>query len=382
MNTVMQQRVRLRDAKRVVVKIGSRVLVQRNGRPDLRRLRELTRDLARLQRQGVEVVVVSSGAVGAGMQALGMPTRPKEITDLQMAAAVGQSRLMALYDKLFAAERLRIGQVLLTHDDLKDRRRHLNARTTLLNLLGHFIIPIINENDVVSVEELKFGDNDVLAALVSLLIHADLLVLLTTVDGLRAPAGAGRTRRVACLNGLTPATLALAQGKGSELSTGGMASKLRAADMVAHVGTAVVIANGRMPQIVSRIRAGADVGTLIQPAHRPPGETGGAFKRWLAYFQKAEGVLKIDDGARAALEKKGGSLLPIGLLAVEGRFDDGAVVDIRAPDGGIVARGLSEYSSKDLLIIRGHRSSEVSALLGVDGPAEVVHRDKLVLIRS
>ncbi|MCX6996735.1 MAG: glutamate 5-kinase [Kiritimatiellaeota bacterium] len=381
MNTARQQRDLLRDAKRVVVKIGSRVLVQRNGRPDLRRLRALTQDLARLQRQGVEVVVVSSGAVGAGMQALGMKTRPKEITDLQMAAAVGQSRLMALYDKLFAAERLRIGQVLLTHDDLKDRHRHLNARHTLLNLLGHFIIPIINENDVVSVAELKFGDNDVLAALVTLLIHADLLVLLTTVDGLRAPAGAGRTRRVACLQELTPDALALAQGKGSDLSTGGMASKLRSADMVAHVGTAVVIANGRMPQIVARICAGADVGTLIPPA-LPPDEAGGAFKRWLAYFQKAKGHLKIDDGARAALEIKGGSLLPIGLLAVEGRFDEGDVVDIRSLDGGLVARGLSEYSSGDLQKIRGHRSDEVPDLLGADGPAEVVHRDKLVLLKS
>jgi len=382
MNTIMQQRELLRGARRVVVKIGSRVLVQRNGRPDLRRLRELIRDLARLQRQGREVVVVTSGAVGTGMQALGMKTRPKAVADLQMAAAVGQSRLMALYDKLFAAERCRIGQVLLTYADLQDRHRHLNARNTLLNLLGHRIIPVINENDVVAVDEIKVGDNDVLAALVTLLIHAGLLVLLTTVDGLRAPAGDGCTRRVACLNGLTDGTLSLARGKGGELSTGGMASKLRAADMVAQAGTAAVIANGRMPRIVARVCAGDEVGTLIQPARLSPGETGGAFKRWLAFFQKAAGVLTIDDGACAALEQKGGSLLPIGLLAAAGHFEDGEVVDIRSADGRLVARGLTEYSSAELQRIRRHRSDQIADLLGAPGPEEVVHRDKLVLLKS
>jgi glutamate 5-kinase len=379
MNSQLQLREKLRSARRVVVKIGSRVLVQRNGRPDLRRLRALTRDVASLRKRGVEVILVSSGAIGSGMQALGLKRRPTEIAELQMAAAVGQSRLMAIYEKLFARERCRIGQVLLTHADLKDRTRHLNARNTLLAMLAHDIIPIINENDVVAVEEIKFGDNDLLAALVALLVPAELLVLLTTVDGFRAPAGAGRTRRIACLNGLTDETLALAQGKGSELSTGGMASKLRAADMVAQVGAAVVIANGRAPQIIARVLAGADVGTLLTA---PPQAGRGAFKRWLAYFQKPAGGLTIDEGACRALTQKGGSLLPVGIRAVAGEFEAEAVVDICAPDGRLIARGLVEYASADLRKIAGHHTAELSALLNGAGPAEAVHRDKLVLLKS
>jgi glutamate 5-kinase len=379
MHAPLQERAALQNARRVVVKIGSRVLVQHNGRPDLRRLRELTRDLGQLRRAGVDVIVVSSGAIGSGMQALGMTHRPTEIAELQMAAAVGQSRLMAIYDKLFVRERCCIGQVLLTHADLKDRTRHLNARNTLLAMLARGIIPIINENDVVAVEEIKFGDNDLLAALVALLVPADVLVLLTTVDGFRAPAANGRTHRVRCLSGLNDETLALAKGKGSELSTGGMASKLRSADMVAQVGAPVVIANGRAPQIVSRILSGADVGTLLTA----PAQAGrGAFKRWLAYFQKPAGALTIDDGALRALAQKGSSLLPIGIKAVAGEFEADAVVDILGPDGCVVARGLVEYKHTDLRKIAGHRTGELLALLGCESPEEAVHRDKLVLLKS
>ena len=378
MNSNLQLRENLRSARRVVVKIGSRVLVQRNGRPDLRRLRELTRDLAGLRKRGIDVIVVSSGAIGSGMQALGMKRRPTAIADLQMAAAVGQSRLMAIYEELFEQEHCCIGQMLLTHADLKDRTRHLNARNTLVAMLERDIIPIINENDVVAVEEIKFGDNDLLAALVSLLVPADLLVLLTTVDGFRAPAGGGRTRRVACLNGLTDETLALARGKGSELSTGGMASKLRAADMVAQVGAPVVIANGRAPHIVSRVLAGADVGTLLTAPHQAGR---GAFKRWLAYFQKPAGVLSVDDGACKALTQKGSSLLPIGIRTVTGEFEAEDVVDIRSLDGRLIGRGLVEHASAALRKIAGHHTRELVALLGSEGPEEAVHRDKLVLLK-
>jgi glutamate 5-kinase len=382
MSSNLQWREKLCAVRRVVVKIGSRVLVQRNGRPDLRRLRELTRDLAGLRKRGIDVIVVSSGAIGSGMQALGMKRRPTAIAELQMAAAVGQSRLMAIYEELFERERCRIGQVLLTHADLKDRTRHLNARSTLQAMLARAIIPIINENDVVAVEEIKFGDNDLLAALVALLVSADLLVLLTTVDGFRAPAGGERTRRVACLNGLNDATLALAKGKGSELSTGGMASKLRAADMVAKVGAPVVIANGRAPHIISRILAGADVGTLLTAASQSDEAGRGAFKRWLAYFQKPAGVLTIDEGAAQALEQKGSSLLPIGVRMVAGEFETDAVVDIRVANGRLIARGLVEHTSAILRLIAGHSTEELPALLGSEGPEVAVHRDKLVLLKS
>lgn len=366
-------RNRLAAARRIVVKIGSRVLVQSNGRPDTRRMRELVRQVAVLRRAGREVIVVSSGAIGSGMQALGMKRRPTAVPDLQMAAAVGQSRLMASYDALFAKEGYRIGQVLLTHDDLRHRTRHLNARNTMMNLLRHGIVPIVNENDVVATEEIKFGDNDLLAALVSLLVEAEALILLTTVDGFRAPAGPKRTRRVPLLNGVTENELALAVGKGSELSTGGMASKLQSAGMVAANGIPVVIANGRTDGVVSDAAAGRDTGTLIaaastQLSHR---------ERWIALFHRTQGVLVVDDGAREALEKKGRSLLPIGIKTVQGEFDAGAVVAIHDLTGRVIARGLTDYSSTELALIKGKRSADLPA-----DTAEVIHRDNMVFTKN
>jgi glutamate 5-kinase len=362
-------RNRVATARRIVVKIGSRVLVQSNGRPDTRRMRELVRQVAALRREGRDVIVVSSGAIGSGMQALGMKRRPTSVPDLQMAAAVGQSRLMAAYDALFAKEGFRIGQVLLTHDDLRHRTRHLNARNTMTNLLRHGIVPIVNENDVVATEEIKFGDNDLLAALVSLLVEAEALILLTTVDGFRAPAGPKRTKRVPLLHGVSDKELALAVGKGSELSTGGMASKLQSAGMVAANGIPVVIANGRTDGVITAAAAGSDTGTLIAAAattlsHR---------ERWIALFHRTEGVLVVDDGAREALEKKGRSLLPIGIKSVEGEFEPGAVVVIRATDGTEIARGLTDYSSTELTLIKGKRSTDLPA-----ETAEVIHRDNMV----
>ncbi len=369
----------LAGARRVVIKCGTRVLVQRSGRPDPRRMRSIVGEAAAAQRSGREVVLVTSGAIGAGMEALGLASRPKSVPDLQMCAAVGQTRLMTAYDRLFAAEGLRVGQVLLTHDGLKMRDRHLNARNTLLNLLRHGIVPIINENDAVAVEEIKFGDNDLLAALVTLLIDADLLILLTTVDGLRAPMAGGRTRRVPYLRSVTKRELALAFGKGSELSTGGMASKLQSAQHVVDAGGAVVIADGRRAGVVGDILGGRDTGTLIgtpgladRMAHR---------RRWIAFFHRAEGTLTVDEGARAALERKGRSLLPIGIRDVEGRFGVGAVVNIKGPDGAVFARGLTNFSADDLRRIQGRPSAEIPSLIGASGGfEEAVHRDHLVLL--
>ncbi len=373
-------RAALAKARRIVVKLGSRVLVQRTGRPDLRRLRGLVRDLARLRRAGREVVVVTSGAIGAGMQALGMSQRPARLPDLQMAAAVGQSRLMRRYDDLFAREHCLVGQVLLTHDDLKHRARHLNARHTMLAMLRAGVIPIVNENDVVAVDEIKFGDNDLLASLVVQLVQAELLILLTTTDGLRARVPGGRTRRVPGVAAVTSAVLGLAAGKGSALSTGGMASKLESARAAAQAGAAVVIADGRRAGILGAILAGADTGTLI-PADAPAGPdalTGR--KRWIAFFHRAQGTLLIDDGARRALEQGGKSLLAIGIRAVEGAFEAGAAVDIRALDRTLIARGLASYSGREIRVIQGRRSSAVAALLGAAAYGEVVHRDNLVLL--
>jgi glutamate 5-kinase len=258
------------EVRRLVVKIGSRVLVQKTGRPDTRCMRRLVRELARLRRDGYEVVIVTSGAIGAGMEALGMNERPTDVADLQMSAAIGQTRLMSRYEEFFAAGGCRVGQILLTHDDFRHKIRLSNARRTIENLVRHKVIPVINENDVVADEEIKadlaLGDNDLLAALVVKLIRADLLVLLTTTDGLRDSTAAGRSRRVRYLESITPRTFALVTAGSSQLSKGGMASKLRAAQSVARAGCFCVIANGRAPAVLSRIMHGDDVGTLILAA--------------------------------------------------------------------------------------------------------------------
>jgi len=268
MRPLLRYREGIRDARRIVVKIGTRVLVQKTGRPEMRRIRSLVRDVSRLHHSGREVVIVTSGAIGAGMEALGMKERPTRLPELQMAAAVGQSRLMARYDKLFSAERCTVGQVLLTHDDFHHKLRMMNARRTLETLLRRGVIPIVNENDVVADEEIiadvkKLGDNDLLAALLVNLIRADLLIILTTVDGLQAPNSAGQVRRVPCLEAITRSTFRAVCGKGDELSTGGMASKLRAARLVARSGAGVVIADGRKPGVITRVIEGRDVGTLV-----------------------------------------------------------------------------------------------------------------------
>jgi len=255
------------DVRRVVVKIGSRVLVQKTGRPDVRRMRELIGQIAAMRRAGREVAVVTSGAIGAGMEALGMRERPSLLPDLQMAAAVGQCRLMSRYDELFSAAGCKVGQVLLTHDDFHHKIRLTNARRTLENLLRNGVVPIINENDVVADEEIRadlaLGDNDLLASLVVRLVRADLLVLLTTTDGLRQRATGRRTRRVRYLETVNRATFALVSDGESALSKGGMLSKLKAARSAAAAGCSVVIAHGRRPGVLSRIMRGEDVGTLV-----------------------------------------------------------------------------------------------------------------------
>ena len=247
----------------------------------------------------------------------------------------------------------------------------------MLAMLRAGIVPIVNENDVVAVDEIKFGDNDLLASLVVHLIQADLLILLTTTDGLREPAGTGRTRRVALVESVTDDVLGLARGKGSELSTGGMASKLQSARVAAQTGGCVVIADGRRAGVVSGIMAGRDIGTLIGP--EDIGSALSGRKRWIAYFHKPQGALVVDEGARIAIARKGRSLLPIGIKAVEGEFEVGAAVEIRGPDGVIVARGLSDYSSEDIRRIMGHRTDDLKRILGVEAYEEVVHRDNMVV---
>jgi len=267
MRKSLKYREAIGDVRRVVIKIGSRALVQKTGRPDKRRMGSLIREMAAIQQSGHEVVVVTSGAIGAGMEALGMKERPSSLPDLQMAAAVGQTRLMHLYSEMFARYGCKVGQVLLTHSNFQHKVRLTNARRTMENLIRHQVIPVVNENDVVSDEEIKadlaLGDNDYLASLVVKLIRADLLVLLTTVDGLREMGADGRTRRLRYLESVTRRTYSLVSDERSHLSTGGMATKLKAAEAVSKTGCSVVIANGCQAGVLARIMAGNDVGTLI-----------------------------------------------------------------------------------------------------------------------
>ena len=376
----MPIRQQLTACRRIVVKVGTRVLTQSNGKPNVRRMEHLVEQLALLHHSGYEVVLVSSGAIGVGMQVLGMSRRPSHLPELQMAAAVGQTQLLTRYDELFTEQRCLISQVLLTHDDLKDRVRHLNARNTMLTLLRNKVIPIVNENDVVAVDEIKFGDNDLLAALVAILVQADALVLLTSADGLREPVSGGRTRRVPYLSKVTNNVLELVEDKVSELSSGGMRSKLEAASMAAKVAAFSVIADGRKPEILGRIFAGEDVGTLIGTGPTKHKDKLRHRQQWLAFFHRAKGAIVVDAGAKEALQKKGRSLLPVGVTGVEGDFGVGSVVDIRTRKGPVFARGLVEYASDEIQNMKGKHTNELKKELGTLDYEEVIHRDNMVLL--
>jgi glutamate 5-kinase len=374
MHDPTSSRARLAAAKRIVIKFGTRTLVGEDGRPNARHIAALVRELAAWHARGKEIIVVSSGAIGAGIEALGWKTRPRALPELQLAAAVGQARLMARYSQLFARAGITTGQVLLTHDDLKHRTRHLNARNTLLTLLRHRVLPIVNENDVVSVDEIKVGDNDQLAAMVAILADAELLLLMTSVEGLLDASG----QRVPHLARVSEEARGWAVGKGSALSTGGMSTKLWAAHKATLAGAAVVIADGRDPRSIRRVLQGEDAGTLVEPRGRPGAASLLKRKLWIAFFHKPRGKLVVDAGAREAILVKGRSLLPIGVREVEGLFQPGDVVQIADPEGRIFAHGLSEFSSQQALDLRGCKSEEVARRL--PGGAEIVHRDNLALL--
>lgn len=353
----------LKASTRWVVKLGTGVLTDARKQPDLAQLEQLVGQVAAQRQAGRELVLVTSGAVGAGMGVLGYSRRPRELAQLQACAAVGQSRLMALYQSLFDRYQLQVAQVLLTHDDLQHHDRHLNARNTLVTLLDRGVIPIINENDAVSVTELKFGDNDKLSALVACLLPADVLVLLTTVDGVMEHFGKAHARTLREIPAIGPELEQLAGGTQSETAVGGMATKIQAARIVVRAGIPLVVASGRNRLVLERIAAGAEEGTLFVPA---PGRLRGR-KRWIAFFHHPRGALYVDDGARRALCDRHKSLLPPGITRAEGAFEAGDVVRICDLEGTEFARGLSAFDAE--AIRRGGLPR-----------TEVVHRDNLVVL--
>ncbi len=357
------RRALLEKANRLVVKLGTGILTDGDNHPDAERMRQLVAQVADQRQAGREVVLVSSGAVGAGMGVLALRRRPVELAELQACAAVGQTRLMSTYADLFREHGLPIGQVLLTHEDLRHHDRHLNARNTLVALLRSGVVPIINENDTVSFTELRFGDNDRLSALVAALLPADLLVILTTAEGVVENYGQPDARVLPIVERIDHRVEALAQGTNSATAVGGMATKIDASRIAMRSGIPTVIASGRAPDTLARIVAGEDVGTLLLPL---PAKLRGR-KRWIAFFHHPKGSLWVDDGAKIALREHGRSLLFPGVRKVDGSFRKGDVVSVRDSDGTEFARGLAACAATR---IPDH---------GVAREA-IIHRDNLVVL--
>jgi len=368
----------IEEARRVVVKVGSAVLFHSRGRIDRDAVTALCEDAAALASGGREVVIVSSGAIACGCHRLGLAARPDTLPELQGAAAVGQSMLMELYESALAPLGFHAGQMLLTRDDFANRTRYLNARNTLRALVTSGVIPIVNENDTVSVDEIRFGENDVLSALVTNMFHADILVMLSIVDGLHADfAGRGEESEVlAEVEGVDGEIAKLAGAETSEFGSGGMSSKLEAARIVTASGDAAVIANGKVPHVLSRIFAGEKIGTLFYPTRSPLAGR----KRWIGYGARAKGEIAVDTGAAKALKQAGKSLLPSGITAVSGDFQAGDVVNITTEDGTAFARGVVSYSAAEVEKIRGARTSKIASILGSKPYDEVVHRDNMTLL--
>jgi glutamate 5-kinase len=353
----------LKNISRIVVKLGTGVLTDAKKQPDLAQLEQLVNQVAQQRAAGREIVLVSSGAVGAGMGVLGHAKRPAELAELQACAAVGQSRLMSTYEKLFAKHNLNVAQVLLTHADLEHHERHLNARNTLVRLLQHGVVPIINENDAVSFTEIKFGDNDKLSALVACLLPADLLVILTTVDGVIENYGKENAQLLSEIEQITDTIESSATGTTSATAVGGMISKIDAAKIAIRAGIPLVIASGRKTSVLKSVTTGAEEGTLFIPK---PSKLASR-KRWIAFYHRPSGSLTVDDGAKKALREQGRSLLLPGVTKAEGDFKAGEVISVRDANGTEFARGIARASAENI------SARSISK-------REVIHRDDLVVL--
>lgn len=368
----------LSSCRRIVVKVGSSLVTNQGAGLDLDALANWARQISVLNGSGYEVVLVSSGAIAEGMQRLGWSTRPSAIHELQAAAAVGQMGLVQAYETCFRKHGLHAAQVLLTHADLADRERYLNARATLTTLLSLRVIPIINENDTVVTDEIKFGDNDTLGALVTNLIDADALVILTDQCGLYTadPRKDPSATLVSSACAGDAKLESMAGGAGSSIGRGGMLTKILAAKRAAHSGAHTVIASGHEPDVLLRLFQGVAIGTLLTAPALPIASR----KQWLAGHLQVTGRLVLDDGAIKALRNEGKSLLPIGVKHVFGEFQRGAVVACVSEQGADIARGLVNYSNDEAQRIAGHASHEITTLLGYGGDSEIIHRDNLVLL--
>ncbi|MBN2453372.1 MAG: glutamate 5-kinase [Candidatus Omnitrophica bacterium] len=363
----------MKKINRIVVKVGTKVLTSKDRSLDKERVKDLAWQIADIRDKGIDVLLVTSGAIGAGMWLLGMKKRPSGLSELQAAAAIGQNHLMQLYSEYFRARGYVAGQILLTQEDFNDRKRYLNIKHTIGALLKHKAIPVINENDTVATDEIRCGDNDRLSSLVADICRADGLILLTDVDGLLDEDGSV----IAGVADVNHRIMKLGGKSRCDLGTGGMATKLMSAKAVAKAGIECVIANGTAKNILRRIVLDSErLGTTIHSADTKLG----ARKRWIAYSARAKGVIRVDDGARAALSRNDRSLLASGIVGADGRFVPGDVVGIVDRAGVEFARGISGFSVEDVRKIKGLKSADFKGILGHKGRDEVVHKDNLVIL--
>lgn len=372
-------RVELEKANRIVVKVGSSTLTHANGRLNLKRIEEIVKQLADLANMGKSVILVTSGAVAAGFVPLGLEEKPKDLATKQAAAAVGQGILLHIYEKLFREYGQTVGQVLLTRLDTVKKEHYVNVRNTLLSLIEHGVIPIINENDVVAVDEFKIGDNDTLSANVASLIEADLLIILSDIDGLYTanPQTHPEATLIPEVKELNSSIYEISGGAGTSLGTGGMRTKIDAANISTNSGVHMIIANGSAEDSIRKAALGEEIGTHFVPRESKPHMR----KRWMAFGAKLHGVLVVDEGCASALLKKGSSLLPAGIITVEGEFLPGETVSVFFK-GEEIARGMVNYSSSDLDLIKGLKSFEIPQKLAVHTNFdEAIHRDNLVVLR-
>ncbi len=363
-------------ANRLVIKVGTSTLTHDTGKLNLYQIEVLVREIVDLKNLGREVILVTSGAVGAGMGRMGLTRKPRTMPEKQALAAIGQGLLLHMYEKLFAEYGQIVSQVLLTKDDIAHRERYLNSRNTLSALLRMGTIPIINENDTVVFEQIKFGDNDTLAALVAGLVNADLLIVLSDIDGLYTsnPKLDTNARLIDLVDEITPEIERLAGEPSSKLGSGGMITKIEAAKIACNSGIPMVLANGKRPNVLRDIVSGVSVGTVFTPKdHRLKTRKG-----WIAYGSVVDGTITVDSGAEKAIVKNGKSLLPSGISAIEGEFSRGSVVKI-CGENGEIARGIVNYNSAEIEKIKGCQSKDIASILGHKDYEEVIHRDNLCL---
>ena len=373
----MNTREQIKDAKRIVVKVGTSTLLYPNGKINLYRIEHLARELSDLASQGREVILVTSGAIGAGMVRMGLSERPDSMQEKQALASVGQVLLMHLYDKFFTEYGQVAGQVLLTKENFANHNQYINARNTLMAMLKNGIIPVINENDAVTVAEVKIGDNDTLSDTVAAIVDADVLIILSDIDGVydANPQTHPEARLLSEIKEITSAVEAMAGGAGSSVGTGGMATKIEAAKIATAAGVTMFIASGGENGMLSRIIAGEDVGTVFPPkdAHLR------ARKGWLAFGKRISGILVVDEGCVKAL-KRGSSLLAAGILATEGEYSAGSTVRVLTADYQEIARGTIAYDASAVAKIKGRKTSDFTDILDGEIHDEVIHRDNMVLM--